>query len=151
MIFTNNTALKVDINDVIIVGNIMSAGLALFRAVLREIIVVGSICIDEALMTNSIIIASVATPLWSSILLIALMPIGVAALPIPSKLAAIFILIYSAVVSETLPNKKYIIGLSPTDNFLLKPVCSKILRMPSQIAYSAISEKDSFKALFTAS
>ena len=100
MIFTNNTALKVDKNDVIIVGNIISAGLALFKAALKEIIVVGNICIDEALITNSIIIASVATPLWSSMLLIALMPIGVAALPIPSKLAAIFMLIYSDMVSK---------------------------------------------------
>ena len=67
---------------------------------------------------------------------IALMPRGVAALPIPKRFAEMFIDTYCLLSFERLhlPNILFIMGDRNLDNFCDSPLFSRIIKSPSQIA-----------------
>lgn len=82
----------------------------------------------------------------------ALIPRGVAAPPMPSIFAEIFMLTYCLVSSDRffLPNIKLTSGDNSLENFFDSPVCSSIEKIPIHIAYMAHSSKESLTARFEA-
>ena len=103
------------------------------------IIDVGNSWMLEQLMATSIIIGKVTVfllVLFFCIDSMALIPRGVAAPPIPSKFAEMFIETSSRLSAERLflPKSLVIIGDKNLDNFLESPLCSKIENKPIQMA-----------------
>ena len=109
----------------------------------------------EQLMIINIIIGNVAVDfsgLSFCIDSIALMPRGVAAPPIPRRFAEMFIDTYCLLSFERLhlPNILFIMGDRKWDNFCDKPLFSRIMKSPIQIAQIAHKLNDNFTAEFEA-
>ena len=119
----------------IIVGRIISVELVLPAVSLRPMTVVGNICIDTEFITKSIVPAKDIFPLLSSNSCIALIPLGVAALPSPNILEAIFIAMCLLAMRLSDLNKNLINGESKLASLSDKPLLSKILIIPSQTQY----------------
>ena len=132
-------AIMVEISEQMIDGKIMPVGFELPAFDSMPIIDVGRSWTLEQLMVISIIIGKVAVwwfGLFFCIDSIALIPKGVAAPLIPSKFAEIFMDTYRLLSSERLflPNILFIIGDRNLETFCEKPLCSKIEKMPIQMA-----------------
>ena len=120
-------------------GNIIEEGFELPAFASIPIIDVGKSCTLEQLITTNIIMGKVAVFLSGlpfCIDSIAFIPIGVAAPPIPSKFAEIFIDTYCRLSSERLhlPNILFIIGESNLESFFDSPLFSRIEKSPIQMA-----------------
>ena len=74
-------------------------------------------------------------PLLSSKSCMALIPLGVAALPRPSRFELMLIAIYLFASSFLLLKRMRMIGERSLDNFSPRPLLSTMLIMPSQTAY----------------
>ncbi len=123
----------------IIEGNIIDEGFLLPALASMPIIEVGRSWTLEQLIAISIIIGKVMVVLFLLSFCIdsmALIPRGVAAPPMPSKFAEMFIETNWRLSSERLflPKILFIIGDRSLDNFLDSPLCSKIEKSPIQIA-----------------
>ena len=105
----------------------------------NPMIVVGKSWIDVAFITINIIIEKFAFPLLSSNACIALMPIGVAALPRPSMFADMFRAIIFWVSSLSTLNIFFISGRNIFASFSPRPLASTNSKIPSQTAYTAQS------------
>lgn len=118
----------------IIIGIIISVELVLPADSLKLIIVVGRSWIETELITKSIIEEKDALPVPSSSSFIALIPLGVDALPRPKMLDDILIAINLFASSFLDLNKNFINGLSNFASLFASPLLSKISIIPSQIA-----------------
>lgn len=116
------------------VGKIMFEELVLPALSLKPITVVGKSWIETELTTSSIVAEKVALPELSSKHCIAFIPLGVAALPSPKILEAMFIAICLLASGLLLLNKNFMIGASRFANFALSPLLSNISKSPSQTA-----------------
>ena len=79
------------------------------------------------------------------------MPIGVAALPIPSMLALIFTAIYFFAFCPALGNRKFIIGFNNFSNFCDNPAFSAIFIIPVQKHITPANDNTVKTALFAPS
>ncbi len=121
---------KVTIN----VGKIMSAGDCDPAVERSPITVVGSSWMEVAFTTTSIIMAKVALPEPSSSRCIALMPVGVEALPSPSMFAERFNAMIFWVSWSSILKIFFISGRNSFANFSPRPLASTISIIPSQTA-----------------
>lgn len=104
----------------------MSAGFALPSLARRPIMVAGNNCIEVQLITSNNIILSVADLFDLSLHIdsIALIPIGVAAPPMPSRFADILTVMYSNVWSDSPLNNRLVMGRHSLLRNLLMPAFS---------------------------
>lgn len=120
-------------------GRIIDDGFELPAFASMPIIEVGKSWTLEQLITISIIMGKVAVLLFELSFCIdsmALIPRGVAAPPMPRRLAEMFIETYCLLSSERLflPNILFIIGERSLDTFFARPLFSRIENKPIQIA-----------------
>ncbi len=128
-------------------GNRKSAGFTDPAVARMPMTVVGSICKLVADMTVSIIMSVEALPLPSSMRLIALIAMGVAALPSPSRFADTFIVMNLRVSASHDGNSRDITGRRRRSSARDKPSFSISEKNPSQNAYSAKRLSESSTAL----
>ena len=116
------------------VGSMIFVGLVLPAVCLSPITVVGKICIDIELIKSKTMPEWVIFPLLSSKSCIALIPLGVAALPSPRIFELKFIAIYLSASLLFVLKSFFIIGERKLDNFSPRPHLSTILIIPSHTA-----------------
>lgn len=119
----------------IIMGNMMSVELALPALSRRPIMVVGSSCMDTEFITSNIMAEKLALPEPSSSFCMAVMPLGVDALPNPSMFDAMFMAMYLLACGSLDLNKYFIMGESSFSSFCASPLLSTISSTPSHMAY----------------
>ncbi len=128
------------------VGKMMSAGFALPALALKPITVVGKSWMEVAFITTSIIMAKFAFPLLSSRACIALIPMGVAALPTPSMFAETLSAMIFWISSLSTLKIFLISGRKSLASLLDNPLASISSIKPSQTTYTAHSSKHSSRA-----
>ena len=127
-------------------GKRKSAGFAEPAVARMPITVVGSICRLVAEMTVSIIISVEARLSPVSMRLIAVIAMGVAALPNPKRFAETFIVMYLRVSASLDGNSREMTGRKSRSSTRDSPSFSMSEKKPSQNAYSASRLSDSSTA-----